>query len=150
MKVPIESFISSIKERKVYYFSSDKINVDNPHYFICIKKTEQDILILTCCTSQFETIKRFVETRSLPYETLVWIKPNEEDDDNPFIVDTYVNCNKVFEHTIEEFRNKYNSDLISFSGEISMNYYSQIVNGLNLSPLIEGEIKDCLPKIDDL
>lgn len=150
MKIPIESFISSIKEQKIYYFSSDKINVDNPHYFICIKKTEQDILILTCCTSQFETIRRFVETRSLPYETLVWIKPNVEDDDNPFNVDTYVNCNFVFEYTIEEFRNMYNSNSISFSGEISMYYYSQIVNGLNLSPLIEEEIKDFLPKIDDL
>jgi hypothetical protein len=51
---------------------------------------------------------------------------------------------------MEEFQVMYDSDSISIKGELSLSYYAQIINGLMDSPLIEEEIKDCLPKIEDL
>ena len=144
MKVPPELFLSSIEEKKVYYFTSTKLNTETPHHFVCIKRTDKDILILTVCTSKFETVKTHVEKMGLPQETLVWIKPKEGE--NPFTKDTYVNCNNSFTYTVEEFEIMYKSDTISHSGEISENHYNQILTGLHKSPVIEREVKDSIPQ----
>ncbi len=142
MKIPVGLFIASLGEQKVYYFSSTRLNTEIPHYFICLKRTNNDILIMSCCTSQFETVRRFIQTRNLPYETLVCIKPA---DSNPFTKETYIDCNNVHTFTIEEFIDMYGSDSVTYSGEISDNYYSQILTGIHKSPLIDLEIKEQLP-----
>jgi hypothetical protein len=143
MKLPIELFLSSIDERKVYYFSTKKISTTDPHYFICIKRSDNDLLIMTCCTSQFETVKNLIETRDLPPETLVWITP--ADDKNPFSKDTYVNCNSFFTYTVDEFRSMYSTDSVSYSGEISKDHYLKILYGIHCSPLIDIETKEMIP-----
>lgn len=148
MKIPVDLFVSAIEEKKIYYFSSTKINTNEPHYFICIKKTDNDVLIMSCCTSKFETVRKFVESRCLPFETLVWITPS--DLNNPFTMDTYVNCNDTIPFTIEEFRIMYDSDSITSSGEISLNHYSQILTGIHKSPMIDDEIKELIPNPESL
>lgn len=148
IKVPTNLFLTGIQEKKVYYFSSTQINTPDPHYFICIKRCDNEVLILTCCTSQRDTVQNFIESRSLPYETMVWISP--ADNENPFKKDTYVNCNNTFYYTLEEFRNMYDSDKINFSGEISLNHYSQIIEGIQKSPLIDEETKELIPRLEDL
>lgn len=148
MKVPTETFLRNVAEGKVYYFSSSRIQTAVAHYFICVKRTPQDFLILSCCTSQFETIERFVESRRLPNETLVAI--NEHDENNPFTKPTFINCNEYFLYTLEEFRKKYESETIDFSGEISEISYEEIVRSILASPLIEQEIKEELPDPDEL
>lgn len=145
MKLPTDIFLSAIEEKKVYYFSSTQINTPEPHYFICLKRTDNDVLIMSCCTSQFDTVRRFVESRSLPNETLVWISPGDQTDENPFVKDTYVNCNSSYTYTIDEFRSMYNSDSVTFSGEISDEHYEQIVIGIHKSPLIDTETKEVIP-----
>lgn len=148
MKVPVNLFISAIQEKKIYYFSTTKIDSTKPHYFICIKKTDNDVLIMSCCTSQFKTIENYVVSRQLPYETLVWISP--ADSSNPFTIDTYVNCNSPIPFTLDEFRAMYVADSITSSGEISLNHYSQILIGIHASTLIEPEIKEQIPNPNTL
>lgn len=147
MKVPIGLFLASIQEKKVFYFVSDQINSSEPHIYICLKRSANDVLIMACCTSQFETVRKFIEARKLPKETLVWISPR--DPENPFSRDTYVNCNNCFTFTVAEFRQMYESDSISLSGEISEIHFEQILIGVHSSPLIEEETKDLLPKPND-
>ena len=142
MKFPTDTFIEAIQNKKVYYFSSTKINSDVPHHYIVVSKTDSNLLVLSICTSQFETIQRLIESRDLPNETLVYIKPNE---DNPFDENTYVNCNECFTYTIDEFRSMYDSDSIQYTGEISDAHYEQILTGIHASPLIEEEVKDSVP-----
>jgi hypothetical protein len=144
MKVPIDLFKKGIAEKKVYYFSSSKLNVQAPHYYICIKRTDDDILIATVCTSQFETVKNMVERQKLPMETLVRIKP--EPGVNPFDKDTYIYCNNTFTFTIEEFEGMYEDNRITLSGEISDLHYNDILVGLHASPLIARDIKASIPK----
>lgn len=148
MKLPCEAFIKSIEEKKVYYFSSTRLNTDEPHHYICIKKSDNDILILTVCTSKFDTVKNYVERAKLPNETLVWISP--VDANNPFTKDTYVNCNTSFTYTLEEFREMYESDTIKHSGEINDGHYFQILDGLHASPLIDKDTKNTIPKSEQL
>ncbi|GAA0536060.1 hypothetical protein [Chitinophaga japonensis] len=147
MKIPFDLFLSAVRERKVYYFTTPKITTGVPHYFICIKKTDESLLVFTCCTSQFESRRRFIESRNLPNETLVYIKPNE--DSSPFTKETFVDCNNCFIYTANEFKKMYDSSIIQYSGEISDIYYEQIIIGLRASPLIEEEIKAILPSEDD-
>ena len=148
MKLPVNVFLSAIEQKKVYFFSSEKINITDPHFFICLKRTENDILIMSCCTSQFETVQRFVVTKSLPEKTLVWISP--KDPANPFNKDTYVNCNSSQTYTVEEFKSMYEKDAVKYSGEISDDHYHQILIGIKASPLIDNETKDALPDPDSL
>ena len=139
-------FLKGIKEREVYYFSSTKIATSVPHHYICIKRTDNDVLILSLCTSKFDTIRKYVEIRKLPFETLVYIPSNSKDNISPFPLDTYINCNDTHSYTIEEFKKMFDSGLISVTGEISDEYYEQIIIGLHKSPLIDRNTKNILPK----
>jgi hypothetical protein len=143
VRLPIDVFLKSIEEKKVYFFSTEKINTPAPHFFICVRRTNNDLLIFTCCTSQFEKRRRFIESRGLPFETLVYIKP--KDDGNPFDRDTYVDCNDCEIFTLEELAEKYKTGGVEFSGEISDVYYEQILIGLHASPLIDEETKELIP-----
>lgn len=148
MKVPTEIFLKAIEEKKVYYFTSTLLESEEPHHFICIKRTDNDILLMTVCTSQFDTVKRFVEKKGMPYETLVWITPS--DADNPFSKDTYVNCNNSFTYTVEEFKSMYEKDAVTWSGEIADVHYIQILTGILASPLIDDETKELIPHPDSI
>jgi hypothetical protein len=143
--VPVELFKSTVQEKKVYFFSSTKLNTEKPHYFICIKRNNEDLLILSCCTSQQETVQKYIETRNLPHETMVWIKPEAT---NPFLKNTFINCNNTFIYTLDDFESMYTTGKIKYSGEISLNHYSQIVTGIHKSPLIDEETKEMIPMID--
>lgn len=148
MKLPTDMFLKAIEEKKLYYFSSTQLNTDEPHHYVCIKKTDNDILLMTVCTSQYDTVKRFVETKKLPYETLVWITSN--DTTNPFTKDTYVNCNKTFTFTMDEFKTMYEKDSVNYSGQIADVHYIQIVCGIIASPMIDDETKELLPDPDTI
>lgn len=87
---------------------------------------------------------RLLEKNNLPNETIVWVSPADEE--NPFTKNTYVNCNEYFTYTIDEFKNLYESDKVKFTGEISEIHYEQILIGIQMSPLIDDETKELLPK----
>jgi hypothetical protein len=148
MQLPTDVFANSIGERKVYYFSNKQLNTTVEHYYVCLNRTKGDILILSCCTSKFETVKKFVEMRNLPYETLVHIKPKPNE--NPFTVDTYVNCNSYYQFTVEDFVNMYQSNNLTYKGEISLSDYEQLLYGLHASPLIDEDTKELLPNPEDI
>ncbi|MEN0005216.1 MAG: hypothetical protein AAF798_13775 [Bacteroidota bacterium] len=144
MKLPSDIFIAGLAPGKVYYFESEQLSTNIPHYFICLTINADELVILACCTSQFEKRKRFIESRNLPHSTLVWISPNDE---NGFSRDTFVDCNSYFDYSKEELKRLYESDILSFTGEVSEDVLVQIYIGMKDSPLIEEAIKDRLPEI---
>lgn len=144
MKVPTDVFLCSISLQKVYYFACNRIDSPEPHYWICLQRTPDDVLVLSCCTSQVDTVERYIKYLKFLPETFVYISP--KDSSNPFRKDTFVNCNNCQLFTVEEFRILYDSDRIDFSGEISEIYFQQILDGVLSSPLVDGETKSLLPK----
>ncbi len=141
MKLPIEFFLQGIDEKKIYYFSTNKLNTVVPHYFICILKEKNDSIILVCCTSDKEDKrKKRIEMLGL-HTTLIWIKPDNE---NGLIKDTFVDCNTFFEYSIDDFKVMYETNLIEYKGEISGGHYAQVIQGLLDSPTIPTEIKELL------
>lgn len=135
-----ESFVNAMGSRKLYKFSSSSLNTAIPHFFVCVTTTQNEVVLFTCCTSQFEKRQNYIERRGLPYSTLVWIKaPNEL---NELYKDTYIDCNQHFEYTYEDIRVLYDADAITHEGEITEAEWLQIIQGLLDSPRIEEEVKD--------
>jgi hypothetical protein len=147
---PPDWFKDSLVEKKIYYFTSTTINSDKPHHYICVKRRDDNVLIMSLCTSKFDTVKKFVESRGLPNETLVYVRPEPLNEDIPFDKETYVNCNNVHTFSVDELVERYTNGSVSLSGEIPDSYYHQIVTGLLASPLIAEEIKSELPSPDSI
>jgi hypothetical protein len=136
------SFVENLEEQNIYLFASPQISSELPHYFICIKRCDGGLLYMSCCTSQYEKKVRFIESRSLPFETLVYIRPTNE---VPFNKETYINCNDVLLFSIEDLKNEVTNGELHFKGKISDNHYQQILKGIHASPLVEEEIKMLIP-----
>ena len=136
-----ELFLTSIEEQKVYYFSSNQINSDEPHYFVCIK-TENGFISFSCCTSQKGTIDRFLKyTPKVSESTIVWIDKK----DTLFKKETYINCNSdPIVYSEKELKEMYSNEEIEFKGELSDSHYNQILVGIHESPMVTDEFKETL------
>jgi hypothetical protein len=73
----------------VFYLKTDKINSPLPHYFICVAKSADEILFLSCVTSQGEKQRAFILKEGLPSNGLVVIEPSP---DNDFTKTSFVAC----------------------------------------------------------
>lgn len=137
-------FTAELVYRKILKFPCPELNTDIPHYFICVCNHPIDIVNLSCCTSQFDTVKKLIERNRLPSETLVYI--SEKESDNPFSKETFVNCNEYFPYTIDELWDLYESgELEIIPSLLPIHSFEQILIGFNISPQIEEEIKESLP-----
>jgi hypothetical protein len=137
-------FSQTITERDVYYFSTEKINTDDPHYFICIKKSDTDVLIFSCGTTQWEKRLNYIQKKGLSTNTLVYIDPAKAGAD--FKKETYIDCNKYIPFTVDEFDKHCRDKGIEYKGVLDEDYYEQILIGLHSSTEIEDAIKEILPK----
>jgi hypothetical protein len=130
-----------IKEKSVFYFTSSKINTKVPHNFIVIKNIDDSIIVFSCCTSQYQTICRYVSFNNYSEDTIASIDYNSYS----FLKKpTYINCNSKIEYDYTEFTSLYQTGKINYRGEISDEEYDKIVNGIILSEDIEEELKDHL------
>ena len=142
-------FEAELVSRKVFYFPCPELNTTVSHYFICICNHPINIVNLSCCTSQFDTVRRLIERHRFPPETLVYIPGS--DPQNPFTKDTFVNCNEYFLYTILELWIMYTNKILQISQKlIPLDSFAQILNGFHTSPQIEEDMKEMLPSIEDL
>jgi hypothetical protein len=142
-------FEAALLSRKVLYFACSELNTEEPHYFICLCSHPVNTVNLSCCTSQFATVKRLIERNKFPSETLVYIP--KTDTDNPFKKDTYINCNEWFPYSIDELWSMYYNVVLTIIPDLlPLHSFEQILIGLLASPQIEDELKESLPDIDDL
>lgn len=147
MNLPSELFNSYIQPKSIYYFSTDKLNTPESHYFICITKNSVEMIILVCCTSQFKKRANFIESRNLPQTTLVWIEPDSK---NGLKMDSYVDCNGIFDFSTNELKSKFDNETLKYIGEISDDVYQQILIGLHDSTLITEAQKEYFPNKDSI
>jgi len=138
-------FAQGIREKEIFFFSSDRINTATPHFFVCIKRTDTEVLILSCCTSKPAASQRFISSRGLPPETLVHIPSQADDPSSPFPKDTYINCNGYIEHTVTELKSRFEEGRLTPAGSLPEKYYDLILKGLHISDQIDEHIKEILP-----
>jgi len=147
IELPANFFVNSIEEKEVILFRASKETVD-PHFYICIKKTKEDVLMLALSTTQKERILKFVSINNCHPDTIVEIKPNSEDSDSVFNKHCYVNCNDVYPYTSEELKTMHDKGLLKPIGILHQKYYEAIVNGICLSQLVDNDFQDLLNSTD--
>lgn len=144
MALTQDQFEAIITHRQILYFICPDLNSPNPHYFICVAHHPNGELVLSCCTSQFDTVKKLVERGRFPNSTLVYMPPAS---DNPFVKDTYINCNEYVPYLISELWEMYTLGSLSLHGELPLHSFEQILIGFKDSPLIEEDVKEKLPDV---
>ncbi len=139
--VPLSLFCSQFKIGGIYRFINDKIDSDEPHPHICISIENDEVVLLLCGTSQWETkLKHFEYSNTNPI-TLVRVKPSEEND---LTKDTYLNCNEPQEHSISGLYQSFNSIAFKTQGGISESELLQIATAIKASRLIDDETKELI------
>jgi hypothetical protein len=147
MPLSKRDFEAEIKSAKILYFPCEELNTPIPHYFVCVCIHPPGTVNLSCCTSQFETVKRLIERGKYPNETLVYIP--EHDTENPFNKKTYINCNEYFPYLIDELWDLYQNQSLEIFPELPLDSFEQIIIGFQKSPIIEEELKENLPDVND-
>lgn len=138
MDLPLDLIKGQVQEGSIYMFSLEYKKNPKPHYYICLKTTD-DVVVFSCCTSQRDSVLNFIDRRGLPYDTVVYIS---EDHNNPFSKPTYVNCNGIEEIDWETFAEMYNTKKVKFKGTLDSVLYEKIIKGIMLSPLIDRRIRN--------
>jgi len=137
MIFPREVFVQQLRVGSILYFLNPDFVSDDPHFHVCMAEAHGS-LYLTCCTSQYEKRRRFIETRRLPFTTLVRLVPGNA---NEFDRETFVDCNRIFRFTHDDLYAIYKSGGLRLRGEVSDAQHEEIRTGMLESPLIEEEVK---------
>jgi hypothetical protein len=135
MDLPSNLINSVIKDKAVFYLRTNKISSDEPHYFIVISNINNKIIALSCCTTQYDTILKYIKRNKYPDNTIADIDYNNY----AFLkTSTFINCNSKIEFDYDDFVKKHLKDE---KGEINDEDYKKIVDGMLISPDIEEEFK---------
>ncbi|MFA8298652.1 MAG: hypothetical protein ACEPOV_00655 [Hyphomicrobiales bacterium] len=115
----------------IYKFKAPEFleNNDTPHYFIVVATYGNDNF-LVCCTSQVSKKASYFDRNQLDYNTLVYLAPHKN---SPFTKDTVVNCNEYFTISKEKLIKKCSDKSFKLGGNLSLNEYTQIYNGIKNS-----------------
>lgn len=136
--LPQALFLQTIKPKAIFKFKNDEFDDKTGHYHICIEIDEDEMVTLMLCTKQFENIKRQLQIRKLPNETLVWIKSNSE---LPFTKETFVDCNKYYSKSKSWLFDLYQKGELEGLWVLHDDAYQQILEGMIESPIIENVLK---------
>ncbi|MGY6648036.1 hypothetical protein [Wenyingzhuangia sp. IMCC45574] len=140
MELP--SCLSSIlvKEKKVFYFVSEQIN-KVPHNFVVLKNIDNSLLFFSCCTSQYDTVYKYVMRNGYDEKTIAHLDYKT----HSFLTKpTFINCNSKVEYSYNDFMSLYNKGRIKYKGEVNDDEYERIVEGILLSEEIEEDFKNYL------
>lgn len=144
MDVPARIRIEAgIKTGSVYYFGEEQLSSLEPHYFIILNKNPRtdEFLILVCASSQVEKRKQIIKRLGFPQETLVFISPSEYP---IFTKKTVVDCNRVFEKTIDSLVGKLEQGKLGVCTEV---IEDQIVNKLIQGVMVSGQVSEQVKKM---
>jgi len=130
---------ATIKAGSVYKFSEETFSSTDPHFFIVLNPTPKTdpFIALVVASSQIEKVRR--RNNHLPQETLVRINPDQYAD---FTVPSIVNGNQVYQRTIGELEIKMKRGELEIKAEMDMALIKRIRTAVNLSPMVEEEVKD--------
>lgn len=136
MELPSTLINSAIKDGTVFKFSTTSL--PEPHYYIVISNIDNKIIALCCCTSQYDTIQKYLIKNNYSEKILVDIDYNNY---NFLKKPTFINCNIK---TVIEYNEFIKNHLKDKKGEINQEDYKKIIEGILISPDIEEEFKDIL------
>lgn len=132
---------ATIRVGSVYKFVEEALQSDKPHYFIVLNNPIIDkVVLLVYCSSKIKKIKRW---RKNLKGTLVEIKKDEYSD---FTRDSIVDCNTIFEKTVENIIQKLEKNELKQNKEMDLSTVEKIKQAVIISPLVDNRIKELLQK----
>ena len=138
MELPLALINETVNETELYFFTKDTAKGVPGHIHVCVKKGDKYILF-TACTSQTDTIYRFVTRTNADPNTFPCFAP---DNVNCFKQLTYINCNNIIEYDNADFLNQIKEDKVyKLQGTISDDAMQLIVKGIKLSKTVPEKIK---------
>lgn len=131
---------STIKPGSVYYFVEETLSSNEPHYFIVINKNPHSdrIILLVCSSSQIKITKY---RRRYLKETLVEITKEQYEG---FTRDSIVDCNDVFDKTIDQIILKLKKGELKPKREMDISIVEKLRNAVCKSPSVDPDIIDML------
>ncbi len=138
MELPLSLIEETVNETEMYFFTKETEKGVPGHIHVCVRKGEKFILF-TACTSQTDTIFKFVTRTNADPNTFPCFAP---DNINCFKQLTYINCNNIIEFDRTEFLNQIKENKVyKLQGIITDDAMQQIVKGIKLSKTIPENIK---------
>ena len=93
MDIPIALLEELVAEAEIYFFGKETTLGVPEHLHVCVKKNGK-LYLFTACTSQIDTIYRYLSHSATDPNTIPCLSPNAG---NGFRTLTFVNCNQVYE-----------------------------------------------------
>lgn len=99
---------------------------------------KEPFLLLVCSTSKIEKV---LARRRNNADTLVKIAQTEYP---PFTIESIVDCNNVFEKTIEEIISRLKTKKLKLKPEMPIEIVNKLRKAVIVSPIVENRIKEML------
>ena len=133
----------TIETGSVYYFENKEISSSEPHYYtvLNIRPREEDFLMLVCASSRVEKKIRITKCLKYPPNTLVVVSPHEYP---MFKVDSAIDCNSVFEITIQSLADKLEDKKLKLCPIMPRKIVGRLTGGVLESSLTSEKIRKML------
>ena len=95
--------------------------------------------MLVCASSKIQKVKK--RRKNLPITTLVEIKQDEYSD---FTKDSIIDCNTVFDRTIDQLINKLSCGELKLKSYIGEKLLEKLRHSVITSPLVDNELKQLI------
>ena len=127
--------LKNLEERHIYFFEpTATIGIPN-HCHIFLKKSGEDFLIFSCCTSQQKTMQKLIAINGWSQSTIVKLAPNIQ---NKLTTDTYINCNSLQIISSDDFFDNFKQGSVTINNaEIDDVSFLAIENGIIQSDLVD-------------
>ena len=138
MELPLSLIDATVNEAELYFFTKTAGKGVPEHIHVCVKKGEKYILF-TACTSQTDTIFRFVTRSKTDPNTFPCLSP---DGVNCLKQLTYINCNRIVEFDQKDFLKQIQENKVyKLQGVVAADYMQLIIKGIKLSKTVPENIK---------
>lgn len=139
MDLPLELLGQVVQEGEIYWFHEGCPKGVLGHRHVCVRHKGK-ILIFGTCSSQYSTAIKLARYKNEDMNTYPMFVPSET---NGLKQITYVDCNKVFVVSEEEFGSwQANSFIERAKGIMAEQEMKLLVKGVLLSTQVEEETKD--------
>lgn len=138
MDLPLVLLEELVAEAQICYFGKDSTIGVPDHYHICVKKQGRTYMF-TACTSQIDTIYRYLSHSGTDPNTIPCLSPSVS---NGFRVLTFVNCNQVYVCESEAMADEIRLGHVSKEqGSLTEEEMLMLVKGIRLSRTVSDDIK---------
>lgn len=128
MDLPRSLKTELFEPKGLYYFKSEHLSSDEPHYFILVE-VDGKLFHMVVCTTKFKKRVAYHNLAKTDPATIVRIQPNPNL--NKVKEECYVDCNTVFSmYTAETLQMKLDQGALTFKGHITESEYYQVMNGI--------------------